>query len=623
MTERKPVYVVSDNIISSLGFTTAGNIRSILQLKTGIETKTCHGGLDPPSPVQKIVIPHLMQNPKIIQEIAGLRYATPAMTKHILDSLFPAAYIDNKKLSQLIHEHNLTEYNLPEATAILSIIFALQTTAIDLSGKENLFILSTTKGNIAGLSGKIPPEKESHLGYTAQRIAGYFKMENTPVVISNACVSGVTALHTASRLLEAGLVENVVVTGIDFVTPFTVSGFESFKSISPKPCKPFDARRDGLSIGEGAGTLVLTNNPKNIAGKKEIQIFGGATSNDANHISGPSRTGDGLSRAIENALYYTGVDRSEIDFINLHGTATVFNDDMESKALQLSRLSGVPVNGLKGYFGHTLGASGVIETIVCVESLRNQTVYATMGFETPGTSGPLNVVKEHRKMELHTLMKSASGFGGVNSAIILTDKIKSLKQREKIVPVFSKNIYTVRNNQIKRNETVLFETAPDLPFHEFIKLAFKNLQTDYAKFYKMDDFCKLGFVAFEYLRKEIPDFETGDKSRWALVFSTSASSLDTDLKHLQSIADPDRYFPAPAVFVYTLPNILLGEIAIKNKIQGETLCFVNENPDINRLKTYLQLLFNSTGTERAIFGTIDYLLNDYEVIISYAERKSM
>ena len=572
MNELKPVYVVSDNISSSLGLTTAENIQSILKLKTGIADG-------------------MSQNPVIADLIPIYR------NEH--------------------HNPLLIEYNLTEATAIQSIIFALQTTGIDLSGEENLFILSTTKGNIAGLSGKILPEKDTYLGYTAQRIAGYFKMKNKPVVISNACVSGVTALHTASRLLEAGYFENIVVTGIDFVTPFTVSGFESFKSISPEPCKPFDIRRNGLSIGEGAGTIILTNNRKNIAGEKEIYIVGGATTNDANHISGPSRTGDGLSLAIKNALSYTGIDPSEIDFINLHGTATVFNDEMESKALRLSRLSEIPVNSFKGYFGHTLGASGVIETVVCIESLRNQTLYATLGFETLGTTEPLNVVTEHRETELHTLIKTASGFGGFNSAIILTDKIRPLKRREKSTPVLSKNTYTIRNNQIKRNETILFETAPDLPFQNFIRLAFKNLQINYAKFYKMDNLCKLGFVAFEYLRKDIPEFETIDKSKCALVFCTSASSLDTDIKHLQSIENPENYFPSPAIFVYTLPNILLGEIAIKNKIQGETICFVNENPDMNRLKTYVQLLFNNTDAELAVFGKIDYLLGNYETEISY------
>ena len=564
----KPVYVVSDNIISPLGLTTAENIQSILQLKTGISKPL----------IQKPVIAGLTRNP---------------LTK---------------------------SYNPTESTAIQSIISALQTTSIDLSGKENLFILSTTKGNIAGLSGKIPPEKDTYLGYTAQRISDYFKMKNKPVVVSNACVSGVSALHTASRLLEAGLFENIVVTGIDFVTPFTVSGFDAFKSISPEPCKPFDAKRNGLSLGEGAGTIVLTNNRKNLAGEQEIQILGGATSNDANHISGPSRTGDGLSLAIENALSYTSVERSEIDFINLHGTATVFNDDMESKALKLSGLSNVPVNSFKGYFGHTLGASGVIETIVCIESLRNQTLYATLGFETHGTTEPLNVITEHRKTELHTLIKTASGFGGVNSAIIVTNKIRQPKSRVELNTVLSEITCTIRNNQIKRNETVLFETAPDLPFQDFIRLAFKNLKTDYPKFYKMDNLCKLGFVAFEYLKKEIPDFETIDKSKCALVFCTSASSLDTDLKHKQSIVDPENYFPAPAVFVYTLPNIVLGEIAIKNKIQGETICFVSENPDLNMLKTYLQLLFETTDTELAIFGKIDYLLGVYDVEISFSRK---
>ena len=614
INKRKPVYVVSDNIISSLGFTTEENIQSILQLKTGITIPrpVCHTALDAETPEKPC---------SNYQGNASLGFALPATTRH-----FPAARLDYKQLNLQIQKYKLTDYNLTEATAILSIIFALQSTQIDIQGDNSLLILSTTKGNIAGLSGTIPPEKDTYLGYTVRRIANYFKMKRKPTVISNACVSGVTALQTACRLLETGTMENIVVSGIDFVTPFTVSGFESLKAISEEPCKPFDAKRNGLSIGEGAATIVLTNKRNNFSGEKEIVLLGGATSNDANHISGPSRTGEGLYLAIENALNYANVDRSEIDFINLHGTATVFNDDMESKALRLSRLSGVPVNGLKGYYGHTLGASGVIETVVCIESLRNQTIYATLGLESPGTSEPMNIVNTHRKTELHTVMKTASGFGGVNSVIILSDQSKRLslsgqsRKQSRATPVFSQNTYTIRNNQIKRNETLLFETTPELPFQKFIRHAYSNLKIDFVKFYKMDNYCKLGFLAVEYLLKDFPDFDTFDKNKRALVFCTSTSSLDTDLKHRQSISETDGYFPSPAVFVYTLPNILSGEIAIKNKIQGETICFVNENPDFERLKTYLQLLFDTTDTELAIFWKIDFLPGEYEVSLSYVKR---
>lgn len=581
----KSVFVVSDNIMSSLGFTTAENRASILASKTGIA---------------------LSNDPSI--------YPDP----------FQAARFDYAKLHSLISRYGLTEYNLTEATAILSILFTIQGTDIDLQGAEDLLILSTTKGHIAGLSGNIPPEKETYPAYTADRIAAYFRMKNRALVISNACVSGVTALITACRFLQTGRYENIIVTGIDFVTAFTVSGFQSFKSISPHPCRPYDKARDGLSIGEGAGSILLTNKRERLAGKKELRLLGGATTNDANHISGPSRTGNGLSLSIENALKFTGIDRRDIDFINLHGTATVYNDEMESKALKLSGLSNVPVNSLKAYFGHTLGASGLIETIVCLESLRNQMCYATLGFEMPGTSEPLNVISGHRKTELHTFIKTASGFGGFNSALVVTDKPDS---NPACLPFtgsspaisYAPVVYTVGANQIRRNETPVFETGKDLAFHDFIKSAYKNLNIDYPKFYKMDDLCKLAFITFEYLLKDIPDFDKRDKEKIALVCCNSVSSLDSDIKHRQSIAGKDPYFPSPSVFVYTLPNIMLGEIAIRHKIQGETICFVSEENNTAGLKNYIRTLFETTDTELVVFGKVDYLTGEYEAEMSFVQ----
>lgn len=576
MNTLKEVFVVSDNIISALGFTTAENIASMLALKTGIV---------------------MLDNAAI--------YPEP----------FPAACFNYEKLHALMAQYGLTDYNLTEATAILSILLSLENTNVNLQGTENLLILSTTKGHIAGLSGKMPPEEDVYLGYTAGRIAGYFQMKSKPLVVSNACVSGVSALVTAGRLLQTGRYENILVVGIDFVTAFTVSGFQSFKSISPNPCRPYDKNRDGLSIGEAAGSMLLTTDRTKIVGKKEIRILGGATTNDANHISGPSRTGDGLSLAIENALKFSGIDRQDVDFINLHGTATVYNDEMESKALKLSGLSTFPANSLKAYFGHTLGASGVIETIVSIESLRNQTLYATLGFETLGTSETMNVIAKHQKANLHTFIKTASGFGGFNSAIVVTDLLTSTKQIKDTSLSFSKIKYTIKDNQIHRNESLVFETAQDLPFHDFIKAAYKNRNIDYPKFYKMDDLCKLTFIAFEYMREDIPDFEKQNKEKVALVFCNSVSSLDTDIKHRRSIDDKKNYFPSPAVFVYTLPNIMLGEIAIKNKIQGETICFVGEKDGLPDLKTYIQTLFETTDTELVIFGEVNYLDGEYEAVI--------
>ncbi|MBM3405698.1 MAG: hypothetical protein FJY10_12520, partial [Bacteroidetes bacterium] len=215
----------------------------------------------------------------------------------------------------------------------------------------------------------------------------------------------------------AGLYKHIVVAGADVVSEFIVSGFQSFQSLSPKPCRPYDADRDGLTLGEGAGTMVLSTFP----GKNgpTIRYLGGATSNDANHISGPSRTGDGLFFAIRHAMQVTG-GKTGIDYINAHGTATPFNDEMESKALTLAGLSNVPMNSLKGYWAHTLGAAGVIETIAGIHSLKHQTLIKTLGFSEPGLPHPLNIIQETRSANLQTFIKIASGFGGCNAAAIFS-----------------------------------------------------------------------------------------------------------------------------------------------------------------------------------------------------------
>jgi 3-oxoacyl-[acyl-carrier-protein] synthase-1 len=207
------------------------------------------------------------------------------------------------------------------------------------------------------------------------------------------------------------------VTGGDILSKFIVSGFQSFKAISPTRCRPFDISRDGLSLGEGAGTIILGTTGENKLPANSIVIKGGATSNDANHISGPSRTGEGLFRAINNTL--KGQSTYNIAFINAHGTATPFNDEMEAVALSRANLEEIPVNSFKGYFGHTLGAAGLIETIVCAHSLTDSQFVQSLGFKTLGVSKNIKVISKPAKFQGTECLKMASGFGGCNAVVHL------------------------------------------------------------------------------------------------------------------------------------------------------------------------------------------------------------
>jgi 3-oxoacyl-[acyl-carrier-protein] synthase-1 len=246
-------------------------------------------------------------------------------------------------------------------------------------------------------------------------VAGYFGFVNQPIVVSNACISGLLAILVGKRLIQSGQFENAVIAGADVISKFVLSGFQSFQAISDEPCKPFDQSRNGLSLGEGAGTLILSSHKKYAGG---IKVMGGSVSNDANHISGPSRTGQELAWAINKSLQEANIPASEINFISAHGTATLYNDEMEANAITLAGLQSVPVNSLKGYYGHTLGAAGLIESIISIHSLKENLVFPTMGFKHPGVTKPVNICCLPLHGSLQNCLKTASGFGGCNAAVV-------------------------------------------------------------------------------------------------------------------------------------------------------------------------------------------------------------
>jgi 3-oxoacyl-[acyl-carrier-protein] synthase I len=155
-----------------------------------------------------------------------------------------------------------------------------------------------------------------------------------------------------------------------------------------------------------------------ISGSTTIKVTGGATSNDANHISGPSRTGDGLLLAIEKTLKEGNVAPQGIHYISGHGTATLFNDEMEALAITDAQLAAVPMNSLKSYFGHTLGAAGVIESIIGIHSMQHNTLIGTYQFNKLGVSKPINILKTTQQAKVDTCLKTAAGFGGCNAAVL-------------------------------------------------------------------------------------------------------------------------------------------------------------------------------------------------------------
>jgi len=252
-------------------------------------------------------------------------------------------------------------------------------------------------------------------------IKDFFGFQLEPIVISNACISGGLALAVAKRFISAGKFDQAIVVGGDLVSEFVLSGFNSFQAISPEPCRPFSKNRKGISLGEAAVAVLLSSKkPEN---PNIISLIGEASANDANHISGPSRTGEGLYKSIQNALKEAQVSAKEIDYLSAHGTATAYNDEMEAVAFNRSGFENVPTNSFKGYYGHTLGASALLECILTKHSLLNNELYTSLNFDGIGVSKPLNIIGVFEKKELRFAVKTASGFGGCNIALVLKKEL--------------------------------------------------------------------------------------------------------------------------------------------------------------------------------------------------------
>ena len=369
---QKPVYIVNDHILSAIGTSTESNWENVLQEKSGISL------IDPLFPSDQ---------PIYGSQVKEYETINPAATK--LENMF-----------------------------LYSIQELLRKTKIKSSNDRLMLFVSTTKGNIDLLQDKNNKASERiHLAAMAAFIQQELGLKHAPIVISNACISGVLAIQTAALYIKHGLIDHAIVSGGDLFSRFTLSGFYSFKALSAGICKPFDKTRDGINLGEGIGSVLLTHEPAEAQGAYAVEVAGYGSSNDANHISGPSRDGSGLSLAVQKALKHTDV--KAIDFINAHGTATLYNDNMESLAFQQLGMSDVPLNSLKGYYGHTLGAAGVLEVIISIRSMLNNTIVKSLGYAEPGTEGIVNVAKSFIKKDIQTVLKTASGFGGCNSALIL------------------------------------------------------------------------------------------------------------------------------------------------------------------------------------------------------------
>ncbi len=309
---------------------------------------------------------------------------------------------------------------VPNSTRLESMMIqTIRRSLIGLNGSDpskTVLFICTTKGNIDHIND--PEDNVVGLSRLIHALKHEFQLAYPPQIVSHACISGIVGVVTAARWIQAGFSDHAIVVGGDLASEFTLSGFLSLHAVSEQRCKPYDKDRDGINLGEASACLVLSKDRAIF--KEDAWLYqAGNVTNDANHISGPSRTGEGLFRSIVKTL--DKAENAGFDFISAHGTGTVFNDEMESIAFDRAGISAKPVHSLKWYLGHTLGAAGLIETVIGLECLRSEKIITSGGFVEQGTTRNMNVVKLVEEKTLRSFLKTASGFGGCNASMLISD----------------------------------------------------------------------------------------------------------------------------------------------------------------------------------------------------------
>lgn len=372
----RPIHLIDDELITPLGFTTAENLSALRSRRSGLKGYPFPSG-------EGTFSAGTIEKDRLITAFG--RLGDPSQYTRLEQMLLLA-------LSKLLSRHP----------------------RLDLS--RTRLILATTKGNIELLQdlGGFP-KKRLLLSELGKVIADFFGLKVPPVVVSNACISGGLALAVARHLIHSGSCSHALVLGGDLVSDFVVSGFHSFQALSPKGCRPFSKDRDGISLGEAAAAVLVSRERPE---ETSISLIADATANDANHISGPSRTGEGLFLSIKKALAQADLSPGAIGLVSAHGTATPFNDEMEALAFNRMGLQQVPLHSLKGYYGHSLGGSALVESIITRRSMLQGELIPSLNYQDHGVSEPLNIIRTYQKQEIPYALKTASGFGGCNLALV-------------------------------------------------------------------------------------------------------------------------------------------------------------------------------------------------------------
>jgi 3-oxoacyl-(acyl-carrier-protein) synthase len=293
--------------------------------------------------------------------------------------------------------------------------------------EDATLMLATTKGEIDLLEQSMLAQRgdgsDAIVSRLISKVAGLARVKGGGVVISAACTSSAAAAAQAAAMIRTGHADCVLVVACDSITEFIFSGFSSLMALDKEPARPFDKNRAGLNVGEAAAYALLMSKERAVREKRPLlgTLAGWGLSDDANHMTGPSRESEGLILAISKAIASAGIGSDEVGFISAHGTGTVFNDQMEMRAFRAIFMDTPrPVYSIKGGIGHTMGAAGLVEMIIALRALRERKVPPTVNLKESDEDARGWVSDRQQPVREKALaLVTNAGFSGVNSALVL------------------------------------------------------------------------------------------------------------------------------------------------------------------------------------------------------------
>lgn len=509
-------------------------------------------------------------------------------------------------------------------------------------------ILSTTKGEVADLlhyvrnplqeTGNAPPEW-AYPYAQAQRLSEEFGFTPEPVVVANACIAGMSAVQVAQMLFETRPeAEYLVLLGAERADPFLIAGFSGLQCLSPCGCRPYDSEHDGMSLGDAAAAVLLCRAPweEPVTGAGPTTICSVVTRNDGYHLSSPLPEGNQLVGAISESLQQAGLQAEDIAWVNGHGTGTTLNDAMEARALHRASLGERPVNGFKGSLGHTLGAAGAIELLLCSEQLQRGELLPTVGMRTQqavqgpeGELPPLQIVTEAMPLDgLATgrtergdgerpndggrhVLKVASGFGGTNAAMVV-----SYYPASSALPTLAVGERMCENGVTVARCCTLSGNNGDGQLEDLIREAPAGLRKRLRRMSPLSQWvslCAYGLLG-DPAGEDHPfrGMGTEPRERIGVVLSSQAGTLMTDLSHARRVADPAGLGASPAEFLYTVGNAPIAEICIQHDMHGENIYLVEPAENGFYLR-YAEWLIHSGRCDRVVAGWANHDAHEYDI----------